>query len=137
MADIIDWFISNTSCTIDQNKKPTRYQCSLKIPDEVKNECYLLRQVVWEAIISDERIATLERKAKTIIGSLFEEFTGPRDDTRELFPSDFRERLDQAKSNFDKARVACDYIAGMTDAHAFRMYSRLREPDVTSVFEIL
>jgi dGTPase len=103
----------------------------------VRNECHLLKQVVWEAIIDDERIATLERKAKTIVRSLFEEFTCRRTDTRELFPPDFRERLDRAKSGADRARVACDYIAGMTDAHAFRVYSRLREPELTPIFEIL
>ena len=103
----------------------------------MRNECYLLKQVVWEAIINDERIATLERKAKTIVGSLFKEFTRRQTDTRELFPPDFRERLDQANTVADKARVACDYIAGMTDAHAFRVYSRLREPELTSIFEIL
>lgn len=137
MADLIDWFISSTNCEMDQSRKPTRYQCSLRVPDEVRDACHILKRIVWEAIISDERIATLERKAKTIIGILFDEFTKVRGDTRELFPQDFRERLDQAKTDGDRARVACDYIAGMTDAHAFRVYSRLREPDVTSIFEIL
>ena len=137
MADLINSFIDNTGYKIDGSKKPTRYQYSLDIPKEVKNECYLLKQVVWEAIISDERIATLRRKAKTIVGSLFEEFTRRQTDTRELFPPDFRERLDQVNTVADKARVACDYIAGMTDAHAFRVYSRLREPELTPIFEIL
>lgn len=137
MADLINSFIDRTHTKTNAGKKPTRYQYSLDIPKEVTNECYLLKQVVWEAIINDERIATLERKAKTIVRSLFEEFTQPRSDTRELFPPDFRERLDQANTVADKARVACDYIAGMTDAHAFRVYSRLREPELASIFEIL
>jgi dGTPase len=137
MADLINSFIDRTGCKANAGKKPTRYQYSLDIPKEVRNECHLLKQVVWEAIIDDERIATLERKAKTIVRSLFEEFTCRRTDTRELFPPDFRERLDRAKSGADRARVACDYIAGMTDAHAFRVYSRLREPELTPIFEIL
>jgi dGTPase len=137
MADLINSFIDKTGYKTNAGKKPTRYQYSLDIPPEVRNECYLLKQVVWEAIINDERIATLERKAKTIVRSLFKEFTQPQGDTRELFPRDFRERLDQANTDADKARVACDYIAGMTDTHAFRVYSRLREPELTSIFEIL
>jgi len=138
MADLIDWFISSTECVNNESGKSTRYQHSLKTPDKVRNTCYYLEQIVRKAIISDERIVTLERKAKTIVGSLFEEFTRwSQADARELFPPDFRERLDQANTIPDKSRVACDYIAGMTDAHAFRVYSRLREPELTSIFEIL
>ena len=88
-------------------------------------------------MINGERIATLERKARTIVGSLFEEFTQSDDMSAEIFPSDFRERFAIAKSDEDKRRVACDYIAGMTHAYAMKIYSRLREPEFSSIFEIL
>jgi len=138
MAELINYFISNTSCKPNRATHLTRYQWLLDIPPYVGNRCRLLKTIVWEAIMVDERIATLERKAKTIVGTLFEEFTQwSRKDTRELFPPDFRERLDKAVSGQEKYRVACDYIAGMTDAHALRVYTRLREPESSSIFEIL
>jgi dGTPase len=40
-------------------------------------------------------------------------------------------------SDMEKDRVACDYISGMTDAYAMRVYSRLREPEFSSIFEML
>lgn len=55
----------------------------------------MLKAIVWEAIINDQNIATLERKACRIIDGLFEELCKwGRKDTQLLFPNDFRERLD-------------------------------------------
>jgi dGTPase len=61
-----------------------------------------------------------------------------RKDTQLLFPNDFRERLDpDMAGNETNYRTACDYIAGMTDAYAMKVYSRLRQPEFSSIFEML
>ncbi len=107
---------------------------------EEELKCNMLKSIVWELIINDERVATLQRKAETIVRRLFDEFTMFDDErrTKEMYPADFRERL--AGSTGDEAkekRIACDYISGMTDAYASRMYSRLTEGETSSLFDII
>ena len=99
----------------------------------------MLKFLVRELIINDEHIATMQRKATAIVTKLFEEFTqfDELKRTREMYPADFRERLDKAKTQCDKLRIACDFISGMTDNYASRMYARLTESEAGSLFEII
>ena len=60
-------------------------------------------------------------RAKRVVGALFAAFTAPGSEA--LFPNDVAEQLRQP--NADRLRLACDYIAGMTDDFAQRMYRRI------------
>lgn len=141
VADLIDYFISETKAKKakkTQGGRHSRYEYSLDRPTHKVSECAVLKAIVWEAIINDENIATLERKACSIIRGLFDELHDwKKEDTERMFPSDFRERFKRGMSNAEKDRIACDYIAGMTDAYAMRVYSRLRQPEFSSIFEML
>lgn len=138
VADLINYFIEGTKATQIRNAGVTRYRHALYIPGQKYTQCHLLKAIVWEAIIANERIVTLERKAKKIIQALFRELTQwGEQDAEQIYPQDFRERFRKGMSNKERARVACDYIAGMTDTYAIRLYSRLMEPEFSSLFEIL
>jgi dGTPase len=54
-----------------------------------------------------------------------------------LLPAAFQQRYHQAEDETEARRVVCDYIAGMTDNYANRMYERLLEPGKGSVFDRL
>ena len=54
-----------------------------------------------------------------------------------MYPLDFRERWDLARTRPQKMRLACDYISGMTDGYASRLYSRLTEGEASSLMDIL
>ena len=137
---LIHEFITSTSATVDPGKTPSRYQPRLVPSNEAQARCLILKRIVWEAIISNERVATLERKARSIVQLLFDAFKDPSNvsSTVKMLPSDFRERFERTnKTEKDLVRVATDYIAGMTDAYAVRIYSRLTGPDFSSFFEML
>lgn len=137
---LIDEFIQATRAKKRTGKSfPSRYQYELEIEQDKEVKCKILKSLVWELIITDERIATLRRKAETIIRSLFEEFTRFDDEerTRNMYPLDFRERFDSANNQKEKYRIACDYIAGMTDSYATRLYARLTNGETGSLFEII
>ncbi len=121
------------------NGFPSRYQFTLDINPDIKLKCNMLKFLVRELIINDEHVATKQRKATIIVGTLFKEFTrfDESDRTREMYPADFRERLDAAFNKRDKLRVACDFISGMTDNYATRMYARLTESEAGSLFDII
>jgi dGTPase len=139
IASLIDEFIQATAPNRKGGRYPSRYQYELKVKHQKEVKCRMLKSLVWELIINDERIATLQRKARTIVQTLFEELTkfDDKDRTREMYPLDFREKLDKAKNDREKYRIACDFIAGMTDNYATRLYSRLTEGEEGSLMDII
>lgn len=138
ISQIITYFIRSSSVRKKNSRKyASRYCYNFVIQEDAKVKCEILKSLVWELIITDERIATLRRKAENVVGTLLDEFT--RWDipgTFQMYPDDFREKLAKANDE-EKFRIACDYISGMTDMYALRIYARLFEPEVGSIFEIL
>jgi dGTPase len=143
--DLISGYINSfVNSTKPEKRKDghrfSRYQYTL-VPDERQElKCNMLKCIVWELIINDERVATLQRKAETIVRRLYDEFTqfGDESRTKEMYPADFREKLAGANGDEVKEkRIACDYISGMTDAYAARMYSRLTESEAGSLFDVI
>lgn len=128
--------MSNTEFPERRNSTglPQRYRHVVEPKKEVEIKCTILKRLVWETIISDERVATLERKGQNVITALFSQLTDS-DGSAKLLPSDFRKMLERKEAT--PQRIVCDYIAGMTDAYILRLYSRLVESDIHSVFEIL
>ncbi|MGH9921680.1 MAG: deoxyguanosinetriphosphate triphosphohydrolase family protein [Nitrososphaerales archaeon] len=136
ISKIIDEFISKTKVKMhkDYSKYDTRYHYELDVDKATITKCEMMKCIVWEMIISDERIATLSRKGRNIVEALFKQFMDEDPWTDKMFPMDFRERLEEDE---DRHRVVCDFVAGMTDTYALRMYSRIMESDIHSVFDII
>lgn len=136
IADLVHDLMSNTEFPERQNSKnlAQRYRYEVKPKKEVEIKCAILKRLVWETIISDERVATLERKGQNVITTLFNQLTDSEGSAK-LLPADFRKMLEKKEAT--QQRIVCDYIAGMTDAYILRLYSRLVESDIHSVFEML
>ncbi len=139
ITGLIDEFIQASRAKKRPGKSfPSRYQYELEIEQDKEVKCKILKALVWELIITDERIATLRRKAEKIVRTLFTEFTRLNDErTRNIYPLDFKEKFDTAKNEWEKYRIACDYIAGMTDSYATRLYSRLTSGETGSFLETI
>ena len=45
--------------------------------------------------------------------------------------------MKQAGDEAAKARIICDYLAGMTDSFASRAYKRLFDPDFGSIVDLV
>lgn len=136
IANLVHEFMSNTTFPERSNSTslPQRYRRTVEPRKEVEIKCAILKRLVWETIISDERVATLERKGQNVITTLFDQLTDS-DASAKLLPADFRKMLEKKEAT--QQRIVCDYIAGMTDAYILRLYSRLVESDIHSVFEML
>lgn len=112
-----------------------RYRYRLAIDALQKARCITLKDIMFRLIVEDARVATLENKAERIIRGLFEVFSSLRPATAFLFPEDFRDMWEEADDR-DKIRIACDYIAGMTDAYAEQVYARLYLPQAGSIYSL-
>lgn len=112
-----------------------RYRYRVAIDPVQKARCTILKDIMFRLIVEDARVATLEDKAERIIRSLFEVFSDLRPRTAFLFPEDFRDLWEDANDR-GKIRIACDYIAGMTDDYAERVYARLFLPQAGSIYSL-
>jgi dGTPase len=52
-----------------------------------------------------------------------------------LLPEPFKKKFINSSSETEARRVVGDYVAGMTDSFANRIYERLFEPGKGSIFE--
>ena len=112
-----------------------RYRYRLVINPLQQTRCGVLKDIMFRLIVEDARVATLESKAERIIEGLFEVFSDLRPRTAFLFPEDFRDLWEEADDE-GKIRIACDYIAGMTDDYAERVYARLYLPQAGSIYSL-
>ena len=113
-----------------------RYIYDIYIPVKYQVEVALINSLIREFVIDSPQVRTLEEKGKYIIGSLFSKFT-EKDNAKFLLPDDWKGYLPANPSQKDKARVVSDYLSGMTDDYAQRLYSKLFLPNQGSIFEVL
>ena len=102
------------------------------LPEEPKFFLNALKNIVFQNIIQLNTVQTATFKGRKIIISLFEALCS---EPEMLLPYSFKILWENAKSNLEKKRVICDFIAGMTDKYANRFYERLFIPGQGSVFD--
>lgn len=100
-----------------------RYQVALEKPAATLLSA--LKDLVVKKVIKTPQVQTLEYRGQQIILQLYEALAS---DPKRLMKPNFGDLYASLNSDADKNRVICDYIAGMTDEYATRMYERLFVP---------
>lgn len=86
-------------------------------------------------VIKSSNVQQLEFKGQKMIVELFEAL---HSDPQRLLPSSTIKKLQSAKNEgSSEERVICDFIAGMTDEYATRLYEKLFYPHKGSIFDRL
>jgi dGTPase len=73
-------------------------------------------------------------RGETVVRSIFKALS--QDGGAALLPADFSQRYFQADET-QRARVICDFIAGMTDRYAVEFYARLTSDAFNTMFKPL
>ncbi len=131
VSQLVNYFIKNID--IDVNKKFThpllRYQATMKEPAVSTLE--LLKKYVAEEVIRKPEVQALEYKGQKIVLRLFEVLSENPD---RLLP---KSTYAEYEGSGNRARIICDYISGMTDAYATKLYHKLFSPSMGSIFDRL
>lgn len=93
-----------------------------------------LQAITLKHMIDLHTVKTFEYRGQRILMSLINAFTA---NPYKLMTPTYVEQYELATSEAAQKRVICDYIAGMTDEYANRMYERLFVPRHGNVFEQL
>jgi len=94
----------------------------------------VLKEITTMYIIKSQAGQTIEFKGRHVVTKLFEAFSS---DPEMLMPKDFVTVYKNQETKSDSMRVICDYISGMSDAYAGKIYSRLFIPGSGTAFDLL
>lgn len=94
----------------------------------------LLKKFVYKNVITIPEVKQMEYKGQLIVLELFKSL---RANPEALLPSKNYEQYLKAPSDQAKQRIISDYIAGMTNTYASRLYAKLFTPAQGSIFDML
>lgn len=101
--------------------------------DDVKELRKAIFSLVYKKVILDKNVQMLEFKGQKVVTELFEVFSS---DPERFLPESTKKKY-LSVSDDEKSRVICDFIAGMTDDYATKMYEKLFHPKKGSIFDRL
>lgn len=94
----------------------------------------LLKAFVFKNVITIAEVKGMEYKGQQIVLDLFKSL---RANPNTLLPASSYAKYQAAEGEQAQQRVICDYIAGMTNTYASRLYAKLFLPAQGSVFDML
>lgn len=115
-----------------------RYRFMLRIEEEALAESTLYKKLAVALVFRTPQLQQFEFKGDRVLRELFNAFSEQAADGHfGILPLSLRSGLDRADSDTDRARLICDYLAGMTDRFAIRTYRRLFDPDYGSLSDLI
>lgn len=140
-------YIKATKLETDTNflsEHSNRYRYKLVIDPKVKNESAIYKKLAFEVVFLSPQLKQLEHKGSSMLRQMWEVFyqryitPGTIDGQAfQLLPPDTAKELEEATNEAAKARLICDFLAGMTDGYAARTYKRLFSPDFGSIGDLI
>ena len=121
--------------------RTNRYRFGMEIDPEVRAEQEVYARLARELVFRSPQVCQLEHKGGFMLRRLFEALadnylSSDRPRLR-LLSADFELEMDAAEGEGKRARVICDYLAGMTDGFASRIYRRLYDPEFGSIVDLI
>lgn len=140
-------YIQSTRMASDVNflsAVTNRYQYRLIIDEQVKAESALFKRLAFEVVFLSPQLKQLEHKGSRMLRQLWE-VLGERyimgrpidGQNFQLLPADSVAEITAAPDEASRARLVCDFLAGMTDGYASRTYKRLFSPDFGSIGDLI
>ncbi|SEQ85244.1 anti-phage deoxyguanosine triphosphatase [Basfia succiniciproducens] len=118
---LVNYFITHIrwKMTADFAEPLLRYNAEL--PKGVLDALNVFKRFVFKYVIRDVETQRIEYKGQRILTEMFQIFES---DPERLLPRNTVKRWQNATDE-GKHRIICDYIAGMSDAYALRLYQQL------------
>ncbi len=121
-----------------------RHGHALRIAPEIRREQELFKRLSVALVFRSPQVCQLEHKGQMMVTRLFDTLAAeyldrePQRAHPRLLSRDFEEEI--ARDGLEvpaRARILCDYLAGMTDGFAARVYRRLFDPGYGSIVDLV
>jgi len=128
-SDLITTSLANITSTAPETIDHIRQhkQTLITFSAPMKELNLELKQFLRQNMYRHYRVYRMTKKAKRIVQGLFNVFL----DDIQLMPTEHNHKAQQAQATHGRhgrARIVCDYIAGMTDRYAIGEYNKLFDP---------
>ncbi len=118
---------------------PPRHRFDLAVDKDVLSERRVFGQIAVDLVFKAPPLQHLEHKSHHILSALFalyQEHHICNDGGLKLLPPATTSAIAATAEPDGRARLLCDYLAGMTDGFAIRTYKRMFDPDFGSITDL-
>ncbi len=122
------------------DSQTNRYKYELVIDRDILKLAQLYKKISVDIVFRSPQIFQMEFKGNHILNSIFKALSDNYIDkvkAPRLLPEFTDSLLRSKKLTTERARIICDYIAGMTDNYAGRTFKRLYDPDFISFSDFI
>ncbi len=140
-------YIRSTRLETDENflsAETNRYHYRLVVDEDVRAESSLFKRLAFEVVFLSPQLKQLEHKGSRMLRRMWEVLgeryiAGGAIDGQDfqLLPADTAREITETAEMAVRARLVCDFLAGMTDGYAARTYKRLFSPDFGSIGDLV
>jgi len=127
--------------SVELKVKDTAFECGMLrynavLPKAVEVLRLKIFMLVKDKVINHENVQLLEFKGQKLIVELFSVLAS---DPQRFLPASTREVYNRQVSlgQQEGMRVICDYVSGMTDDYATKLYEKILVPRKGSIFDRL
>ncbi|MFD1991539.1 deoxyguanosinetriphosphate triphosphohydrolase family protein [Paenibacillus nicotianae] len=135
----VSHFVSHLGVIDDGNWKKVTFINDQSEDEDLLRTVSVLKSFAWVTMIRDLRVQRLQKRSEWIIRRLWDAFLD-QESSVSIIPSDWLQRFerDQLSPNpvWTWERMVIDYIAGMTDAFAEKIYNELYGLKVGSIYDL-
>ena len=122
--------------------RTNRYRYGLAVEPDIVREQKLYARLAVDLVFQSPQVCQLEHKGGFMLERLFdalrENYLRNDRSGHVLLSRDFEEEMSTVGDDQNRrARIICDYLAGMTDGFAIRIYKRLFDPDFGSIVDLV
>lgn len=128
-------FLSNTT---------KRYQYRLEIDPDIQAESSLFKKLAFQVVFLSPQLKQLEHKGSRMLRMLWEVLSTRYVDAQSIDGQDFQllaadtaAEIEASADHRQRARLVCDFLAGMTDGYAARTFNRMFTPDYGSIGDLI
>lgn len=95
----------------------------------------ILKKLAWVTLVKDFRVQRIQKRSEIILTRLWEVFRD-EDKGAAIIPPDWMDSYEQHRDNWPWPRFVADYISGMTDAYAEKVYREMFGGQSGSIYEM-
>ena len=143
----IGQYIQAASLSEDSNymsAATNRYRYQLQIDEEVRKESEIFKRLAFEMVFLSPELKQLEYKGNHMLERLWSvlkkryiEGSTIGDQDFQILPKEDADEIEALECVNARARLVCDFLAGLTDGAAVRLYKRLFIPDFGSIGDLV
>jgi len=141
MRNMLNDLITSVSVESCGGCSRSDFSWRLIVPDEARILSVLCKSVIWEAVITDPRVAAMSTKGREILRDLFQLLMEEvlKKKSVALFPRYYRPIIEECLGGgqMEAGRAVCNFLALLTDMDALRLHALLRGSKASSIFDFI